>query len=130
MTVYLDLEDLLVVAARAVSADVVVRDYGLLQAAASRPRTMVGRAEAYPDIHTKAAALLHSLCRNRGLIDGNKRLAWTACQVFLGLNGEWVTASEDDRFDLMIAVASGEIDDVHTIAAHLRTWCAARRKRS
>jgi len=34
-----------------------------------------------------------------------------------------VTASEDDRFDLMIAVASGAVDDVHTIAAKLRSWC-------
>ena len=84
---------------------------------------MVG-AEAYPDIHTKAAALSHSLCRNRALVDGNKRLAWTACQVFLGLNGEWVEASEDDRFDLMIAVASGAIDNVDQIAEQLRTWCS------
>jgi death-on-curing protein len=81
-------------------------------------------AEAYPDIHTKAAALLHSLCRNRAVVDGNKRLAWTACQVFLGLNGEWVEVSEDDRFDLMIAVASGAIDNVDQIAEHLRTWCS------
>ena len=123
MTVYLDLDDLMLVAVRAVGDDVVVGDYGLLGSAVARPRTAVVGAEAYPDIHTKAAALLHSLCRNRALVDGNKRLAWTACQVFLGLNGEWVTASEDDRFDLMIAVASGAVDDVHTIAAQLRTWC-------
>jgi death-on-curing protein len=58
------------------------------------------------------------------LVDGNKRLAWTACQVFLGLNGEWVEASKRDRFDLMIAVALGAIDDVAQIAEQLRTWCA------
>jgi death-on-curing protein len=60
----------------------------LLGSAVARPKTTVVGAEAYPDIHTKAAALLHSLCRNHALVDGNKRLAWTACQVFLGLNGE------------------------------------------
>ncbi len=124
MTIYLDLEDLLLVAAQAVASEVVVRDYGLLESAAARPRATAFGAEAYPDIHAKAAALLHSLCRNRALVDGNKRLAWTACQVFLGLNGEWVTAGEDDRFDLMIAVASGAIDDVHQIAALLRAWSA------
>jgi death on curing protein len=86
----------------------------------ARPKTTVVGVEAYPDIHTKAAALLHSLCRNYALVDGNKRLAWTACQVFLGLNGEWVEASEDDRFDLMIAVASGAIDKVDQIAEQLR----------
>lgn len=123
MTVYLDLDDLLLVAARAVAGEVVVRDYGLLASAVARPRTTVVGVEAYPDIHTKAAALLHSLCRNHALVDGDKRLAWTACQVFLGLNGEWVSANEDDRFDLMIDVASGAIDDVHRIAELLRTWC-------
>jgi death on curing protein len=123
VTVYLDLDDLVLVAARAIEGDVVVRDYGLLESAVARPKTTVAGAEAYPDIHTKAAAMLHSLCRNHALVDGNKRLAWTACQVFLALNGEWVTASEDDRFDVMIAVAAGAIDDVHDIAAQLRTWC-------
>lgn len=123
MTVFLDLDDLVLVAARAIAGKVVVRDYGLLESAVARPRTTVGGAEAYPDVHTKAAALLHSLCRNHALVDGNKRLAWTACQVFLGLNGEWVEASEDDRFDLMTAVASGAIDTVEEIAEQLRTWC-------
>lgn len=123
MTVYLDLDDLLLVAVRAVAGDVVVRDYGLLESAVARPKTTVMGAEAYPDIHTKAAALLHSLCRNHALVDGNKRLAWTACQVFLGLNGEWVTASEDDRFDMMIAVAAGALADVTEIATQLRRWC-------
>jgi death on curing protein len=124
VTVYLDLDDLLLVAARAVGVGFVVRDYGLLESAVARPKTTVGGAEAYPDIHSKAAALLHSLCRNHALVDGNKRLAWTGCQVFLGLNGEWVEASEDDRFGLMIAIASGAIDNVDKIAEQLRTWCS------
>ena len=124
MTTYLDLDDLLLVAARAVGVGFVARDYGLLESAVARPKATVGGAEAYPDIHTKAAALLHSLCRNHALVDGNKRLAWTACQLFLGLNGEWVEASEDDRFDLMVAVASGAIDTVDQIAELLRTWCS------
>jgi death-on-curing protein len=123
VTVYLDLDDLLLVAGRAIDSKVVVRDYGLLESAVARPKTTVVGAEAYPDIHTKAAALLHSLCRNHALVDGNKRLAWTACQVFFGLNGEWVEASEDDRFDLMIAVAAGAIDNVDQIAEQLRIWC-------
>jgi death on curing protein len=63
------------------------------------------------------------LCRNHALVDGNKPLAWTACEVFLGLNDEWVDASEDDRFDLMIAVASEAIDSVDQIAEQLRSWC-------
>ena len=125
MTVFLDLEDLLLVAARVIEGELRIRDYGLLESAVARSRTTVGGEEAYHDIYAKAGALLHSLCRNRALFDGNKRLAWTASQVFLGLNGEWVTADEDGRFDFMIAVASGPIDDVHTIAAQLRAWCGS-----
>src|SRR6267142_6055200 len=124
MTEYLDLDDLLEIARAAVGEDVVVRDYGLLESALARPRASVFGHDAYQDLHVKAAALLHSLCRNHALVDGNKRLAWTACQVFLGLNGEWVEASEDDRFDLMIAVAAGAIDNVDQIAEQLRIWCS------
>ena len=40
------------------------------------------------------------------------------------INGEWVAASEDDRFDLMIAVAAGAIDNVDQIAEQLRIWCS------
>jgi len=57
VTVYLDLDDLLLVAARAADGDVVVEDYGLLGSAEARPKTTVAGTEAYPDIHTKAAAL-------------------------------------------------------------------------
>jgi prophage maintenance system killer protein len=42
--------------------------------------------DAYPDLDGKAAALFHSVARNRALIDGNKRLALTAVIAFYGLN--------------------------------------------
>src|SRR5215211_9357625 len=105
MIEYLDLEDLLEVARRAVGEDVAVRDYGLLESALARPRASVFGQDAYPDVHFKAAALLQSLARNHALIDGNKRLAWTACRTFLAINGEWSRASEDERFELVIRVA-------------------------
>ena len=124
MTEYLDLEDLIEIARRAIDKDVVIRDHGLLESALSRPRATVFGEDAYPDLFVKAAALMHSIARNHALVDGNKRLAWTGCQVFLGLNGEWVEASEDDRFDLMIAIDSGAIDNVDQIAEQLRTWCS------
>ncbi|GAA2626028.1 hypothetical protein GCM10009863_46010 [Streptomyces axinellae] len=64
-----------------------VRDMGLLVSAIERPRTNVFGAELYPTPHEKAAALLHSVARNRALIDGNKRTAWLATRVFLRFNG-------------------------------------------
>jgi death-on-curing protein len=51
-----------------------IRDVGLLGSAAARPRTTVFGADAYPDLWTKAAALLDSIVNNHALVDGNKRL--------------------------------------------------------
>ncbi|BBX99453.1 type II toxin-antitoxin system death-on-curing family toxin [Mycobacterium lacus] len=122
MTEYLDLEDLLEVAREAVGGDVAVRDYGLLESALARPRASVFGQDAYPDLHLKAAALLHSLARHHALVDGNKRLAWTACRTFLAINGRWISAPEDERFDLVIAVATGVVPELDKNAEHLRTW--------
>jgi death-on-curing protein len=60
----------------------------LLESALARPRASVFGQDAYPDLHLKAAALLHSPARNHALVDGNKRLAWTACRTFLAINGQ------------------------------------------
>jgi death on curing protein len=122
MTEYLDMEDLLEIAREAVGRDVVVRDYGLLESAVARPRASVFGQEAYPDLHLKAAALLHSLARNHALVDGNKRLAWTACRTFLAINAQWITAPEDARFDFVIGVAIGAMSNLDEIAAQLRSW--------
>ncbi|MFA7512403.1 type II toxin-antitoxin system death-on-curing family toxin [Mycolicibacterium sp. jd] len=122
MIEYLDLEDLLEIARAAVGPDVSVRDYGLLESAQARPRTSVLGEDAYPELFGKAAALVHSLARNHALVDGNKRLAWTACRTFLALNGFRINAPEDDRFDFVIGVTAGTISDLEAIAEQLRTW--------
>jgi death-on-curing protein len=121
MTEYLDLDDLLEIARAAVDGDVVVGDYGLLESALARPRASVFGQDAYSDVHLKAAALLHSLARNHALVDGNKRLAWTACRTFLAINGQWISAPEDERFDFVIRVATGAVPDLDKIAEQLRT---------
>ncbi len=118
---YLDLDDLLDIARDAVGGDAVVGDYGLLQSALARPRASVFGQDAYPDLHLKAAALLHSLALNHALVDGNKRLAWTACRTFLAVNGEWISAPEDERFEFVIRVATGAQPDLGKIAEQLRT---------
>ena len=122
MTEYLDLDDLLEIARGAVGGDVAVEDYGLLESALARPGASVFGEDAYPDLHLKAAALLHSLARNHALVDGNKRLAWTACRTFLAINGQWTSAPEDERFDFVTAVATGVLPDLDKIADQLRTW--------
>jgi death on curing protein len=122
MTDYLDLEDLLDIARAAIGANPQIRDYGLLESALARPSASVFGADAYPDLHLKAAALLHSLARNHALVDGNKRLAWTACRTFLAINGQSISAPEDDRFEFVIQVATGALAELDNIADQLRTW--------
>jgi len=122
MIEYLDLDDLLDIAHKAIGEDATVGDYGLLESALARPRASVFGHDAYSDLHLKAAALLHSVARNDALVDGNKRLAWTACRTFLAINGNWVSAPEDDRFEFVVRVATGVMRDLDKIAEQLRTW--------
>jgi death-on-curing protein len=118
--IFLELDDLLHVARRTLGRDPDVRDYGLLEAALARPQASVLGEDAYPDLPAKAAALLHSLARNHALIDGNKRLALAGTIAFLGINGQRVTLTNDDAYDLVMAVATGDIDNVSAIGAVLR----------
>jgi death on curing protein len=122
---YLSIDHLLRIANAAVDAEVAVRDPGLLESALARPGTTVFGADAYPTLHLKAAALLHSLARNHPLVDGNKRLAWAGCAVFLGINGHRVVASQDEVVELVIAVADGSLTDVAEIAGRLAKWAPA-----
>jgi death-on-curing protein len=106
---YLSLDDLVEVAA-AIVKDATIRDAGLLASAAARPRATVFGTDAYPSFYEKAAALLHSLARNHALVDGNKRLAWSATRVFCLLNGRDLVFTVDDAEAMVVAVAAGELD--------------------
>lgn len=123
MTVYLDADDLMAAAAAALApADVLVRDLGLLESALARPRASAFGEDAYPDLLTKAAALLESSARNHALIDGNKRLAWVAMRLFLALNDADVqvpSAAQGDEF--VRAVAQGQ-PGLPQIAQTLGGW--------
>jgi len=114
---YLDLEDLLGMV-RALGAGP-VRDVGLLDSAAARPRASAFGEDAYPTLALKAAALLHSLARNHALVDGNKRLAWLATVVFLDLNASGTELSDDDAFTLVMDASQGRLD-VERVATRLR----------
>jgi death-on-curing protein len=121
--IFLDLEDLLHLARRTLGA-VEIRDVGLLESASARPRSTAFGEDAYPSIHLKAAALLHSVARNDPLVDGNKRLALAATIAFYGLNGRRLTMSNDEAYELIMAVAAGELDDVEQIARRLESGTA------
>jgi death on curing protein len=114
--IYLTLPELLRVAERVIEGEIEVRDHGLLESALARPRASAFGRDAYEHLDQKAAALLHSLARNHALIDGNKRLALGALIAFYGLNGRRLTLTNDAAYELVIAVASGALDEVGDIA--------------
>ncbi len=119
---YPSVADLLEIATAVVAGQVVVRDRGLLASAASRPETTVLGEDAYPTFAEQAAALMHSLARNHALVDGNKRLAWSATRVFCLLNGRDLNYTVDEAEALVVAVAAGEIDMAEiavSLARHL-----------
>ena len=118
--IFLTLDELLGITARVIDGEVALRDAGLLESAAARPQTTVFGADAYPDLHSKTAALLISICKNRALVDGNKRLALAAAIVMLGINGWVLTLTNDEAYDLVIAISSGELDEVDEVADRLR----------
>ena len=125
--IYLTLPELLHVAERTLGSDYSVSDYGLLEAALARPQATAFGKDAYPDLDAKAAALLHSIARNRALIDGNKRLALAAVIAFYGLNGRRLTLTNGEAYDLVMNVAAGQLDAVDGISAVLRPASRPRR---
>ena len=117
---HLDAEDLVELARRLLGDPPPVRDLGLLGAAAARPQASAFGEDAYPDVWSKAGALLHSVVSNHPLVDGNKRLGWLATAVFLELNEASVSsAANDDVYDLVMAVATSALS-VEDIAGALQ----------
>ncbi len=117
---FLDLDDVIGLAIALLGDPALIRDVGLLGSAVARPQATAFGEEAYPDIWTKAAALLHSIVKNHALVDGNKRLGWLTTAVFLEINGiEISRASNDDVYKLVNDVAAGQ-PTIDTIAKRLR----------
>lgn len=98
-----------------------VRDMGLLESALEQPMLTVFGQE-YPTPELKAAAYLYHLAQNHPFVDGNKRTAYTAMALFLRVNGFRLEATENELFDLTLAVANGQMEK-QEIAA----WLVAHR---
>jgi death-on-curing protein len=125
VTEYLDASDLLVLATAVIGGDLVVRDVGLLDAAAHRPRATVLGVEAYDTLWAKSAALLESIVRSRPLAQGNWRLGWVSAVTLCDINGWWIDAGEDEALDLVRSVGRGQ-SDIHVTADCLRKWASPK----
>jgi death-on-curing protein len=118
---YLTLGEVVRISEAEVGEDVLA-DLGLLDAAVQRPQQSAFGADAYLDVHHKAAALLHSLARNHPFVDGNKRVAAAAMLVFYALNGYDVpVADQGDLVALVVDVAEGQLT-VDAVANTLKGW--------
>jgi death on curing protein len=86
-----------------------MRDAGLLDSALGRSAASFGGQDLYPSMQAKAAALMHSLVSNHPFVDGNKRVAIAATELFLRVNGYFFTADNDTLFDFTMACAASQI---------------------
>jgi death on curing protein len=86
-----------------------IRDQrGLLSALARPFQTFEGK-ELYETVIEKAAALIESILQNHPFVDGNKRTGYVLMRLMLLENGYDIEASEDEKYDFVIAIASGDI---------------------
>jgi death-on-curing protein len=99
------------------------RDEGLLDSALARPLNLA--AYGKPDASALAASYAVGLAKNHPFVDGNKRTAFIAMELFLWLNGFELNANDAECVLAMLAVAAGEWDEA-TLAAWLRSHLAAR----
>lgn len=121
---YLTVGDVLRINEAEAGSPDLLRDFGLLESATLRPQTSAFGQDAYPTLHSKAAALMHSLIRNHPFVDGNKRTAVIAVIVFYGLNGYWIEVEQGELVGLAKDVAEG-IKGVDDIELTLKNWATA-----
>ena len=84
-----------------------VRDEGLFESALARPLNLAAYGE--PDVAELAASYGYGLARNHPFIDGNKRTAFVAVELFLALNGHELTADDPACVLTMLTVAAGTL---------------------
>jgi len=101
---YLTVTEVLEIHAEVLDGHPALRDRRLLESAVARPQASAFGRDAYPDIVSKAAGLLHSLVLNHPFLDGNKRTAVLAMLVFVDMNG----------YQLLAAAGEGAVLDATT----------------
>lgn len=104
-----------------------LRDRGALDSAVAQPRMTFGGAELYPTLPEKAAALSFSLISNHPFVDGNKRIGYETMVVFLELNGSTLGGSVDEKEQVVLAVAAGEMSReswTQWVRDHIEQWQA------
>jgi death-on-curing protein len=92
-----------------------LRDLGLLLSALAHPQNLA--AYGAPDVAALAAGYAQAIVTNHPFVDGNKRTAYVVCELFLALNGHFLTADDADGVINFLALASGDLSE-----AQLANW--------
>lgn len=100
-----------------------IRDTGMFESAIDRAKNLASYGE--PDAAQLAAAYGYGLAKNHPFLDGNKRTAFVAVELFLALNGYDLEASDADCILTMLSVAAGDIDE-QTFADWIRSHSVKR----
>lgn len=87
-----------------------IRDHGLLESALARPQNSAAYNPEH-DVHDIAAPYLFGIAKNHPFVDGNKRVAYAATETFLIINGHEATADQLAKYEMVIRIASGELDE-------------------
>ncbi len=117
--IYLTVEDILKIYRHSMfkfGGEAGILDNKLLESAVAMPQSTYDGIELHIGISEKAAAYHYHLCSNHPFIDGNKRIALAAAEVFLLLNGYELDASDNEVLNLTLGVANGELSKAQVIA--------------
>jgi death-on-curing protein len=87
-----------------------LRDEGLFETALARPQNLFAY-EGVDDVARLAAAYAFGLAKNHAFVDGNKRIAFIACAMFLRLNGLRLVAEQSEAVLTFLALAAGDLDE-------------------
>ena len=101
-----------------------LRDAGLLDSALARPLNRAAYGE--PDAADLAAAYAYGLATNHPFVDGNKRVAFIALELFLALNGHQLVIDDVNCAMCMLAVAAGTMKET-ALADWIRRHSKRRR---
>ncbi|RGS69631.1 type II toxin-antitoxin system death-on-curing family toxin [Mitsuokella sp. AF21-1AC] len=85
-----------------------VRDEGLLESALAAPFMMFSGTELFPSLEEKAARLCYGLVKNHAMVDGNKRIGAHCMLVFLAINGQTLTYTQEELWTIILGIASGD----------------------
>jgi death on curing protein len=127
MTVYLALEQVLELhrlEIRRFGGSAGLRHRGGLEAALGRPQLTFAGEDLYPDLESKAAAIMHSLVMNHPFVDGNKRTGAAVAELFSNLNGIELDAADHELVAITLSAARGEVN-----AEALAIWLRQRSRR-